>query len=187
MGRRAEQSGPEGRHGAAGGARHFWPLCLVALLAVRACDPPQVAPRGSSSFSGSEWITPVGPSSKACADVSSTTRQGVSEGVTLWALLFPTRPEISAGDEIKIVLRITGSGALSIDATGPGGATVGPAWGPEIHSGSNFDHPGDEWGTGWVFPTAGCWVIDAKRTGGAAYLPLQIAERQGRSASAGPS
>jgi hypothetical protein len=105
----------------------------------------------------------------------------------LWALLFPTRPETSAGDEIKIVFRITGSGALSIDATGPDGTTVGPAWGPEIHSGSNFDHPGDEWGTGWVFPTPGCWVIGAKRTGGSAYLPLLIAERQGPSASAGPS
>ena len=37
-------------------------------------------------------------------------------------------------------------------ATGPGGRTLRPVWGPEPHSGSSYHRPGDEWGTGWTFP-----------------------------------
>jgi hypothetical protein len=58
---------------------------------------------------------------------------------------------------------MTGEGDLTIDATGPGGQQLAPAWGPEVHSGSNWNKPGAEWGTGFVFPTSGCWTLSLNR------------------------
>ncbi len=103
-------------------------------------------------------------------------RQGAGDGATLWALFFPTQPELTAGQEIKVVWRMTGNGDFSISAAGPHGAVVKPVWGPEPHSSSTWTRPGDEWGTGWVFPTAGCWTVSAKRANGSGYLVLRVAE-----------
>jgi hypothetical protein len=99
--------------------------------------------------------------------------QGNGEGVTLWALFFG--PRVIANQEMKIVWRMTGSGALTMTAEGPGGRLVKPAWGPEEHGGSNYNRPGDEWGTGWVFPQAGCWTITATRGSDRARLALRVA------------
>jgi hypothetical protein len=93
-------------------------------------------------------------------------------GVSLWALFFA---DLKRGQEIKIVWRMTGAGDLSMRATGPGGAMTTPVWGPESHGGSTWRKPGDEWGTGWVFPAAGCWVVHATRSqSGTADLALRI-------------
>jgi hypothetical protein len=101
-------------------------------------------------------------------------RQGAGEdGATLWALFFA--PKAVAGQEIKIVWRMTGGGDLSMTAAGPGGASAKPVWGPEAHGGSSFQRPGDEWGTGWTFPEAGCWTISATRDPGAARLAIRVA------------
>jgi hypothetical protein len=105
--------------------------------------------------------------------------QGSGDGATLWALFFPTSPLLTAGQEIKVAWRMTGSGDLSISATGPGGRVVKPVWGPEPHGGSNWAEPGAEWGTGWVFPTAGCWTINAKRAVGAGRLVLRVGSARG--------
>jgi hypothetical protein len=102
-------------------------------------------------------------------------RQGAGNGATLWALFFPTEPVLTAGTEIKVAWRMTGSGDLSINAMGPDGTVVKPVWGPERHIGSNWGRPGQEWGTGWVFPTAGCWTVNAKRVSGSGYLVLRVA------------
>ncbi|MFD0817823.1 hypothetical protein ACFQ0D_05715, partial [Micromonospora zhanjiangensis] len=98
---------------------------------------------------------------------------------SLWALLFLTPDHqggIPAGREVKIVLRMTGDGDLAVLATGPDGRQVRPQWGPDKHGGSTWTRPGDEWGTGWTFPLAGCWVIRAARAdGGTAALTLRSA------------
>ena len=99
-------------------------------------------------------------------------RQGVGDGATLWALFFSDA--VIAGQEIKVVWRMTGRGGLSISATGPGGKVVMPEWGPESHTGSSWNRPGDEWGTGWVFPVAGCWTINATRTTATGYLVVRV-------------
>ena len=112
------------------------------------------------------------------ADFASTgfpEMQGVGSGVTLWALFFPTDPQLMAGKEIKVVWRMTGRGDLHLDAAGPGGAAVQPIWGPEPHGSSNWDRPGDEWGTGWLFPNPGCWTITATRDGSQGYLVVRVA------------
>ncbi|MGI5212107.1 hypothetical protein [Plantactinospora sp. CA-290183] len=95
---------------------------------------------------------------------------------SLWALLFLRGPEgVRADTEVKIVWRMTGSGDFAIAATGPGGATAEPVWGPTAHGGSNWSRPGDEWGTGWTFPAPGCWTVRATRAGGTAgTLALRV-------------
>ena len=99
-------------------------------------------------------------------------QQGVAVDATLWALFFGDK--VVAGQEIKVVWRMTGSGSLSISATGPDAKIIQPKWGPESHGSSNWDRPGEEWGTGWVFPSAGCWTINATRTNGSGYLVLRV-------------
>ncbi len=81
---------------------------------------------------------------------------------TLWGLVFSRYP-VPRGTEAKIVWRVTGAGDVALWATGPSGRRVGPVWGPEAHTGSTWHRPGDEWGTGWRFPEAGCWTVHLGR------------------------
>lgn len=87
-----------------------------------------------------------------------------------WALFFPTW-EVEPGspvvlpvdEEIKIVWRVTDGGDDSdfsvIDATG---AVTPLLWGPN-RQGGNWVRPGDERGTGWFLPSAGCWTLEVRR------------------------
>lgn len=145
-----------------------WSLGLVAVLAMTGCD--------ATSPTHSPAPPPAAPCpATARLDATGTVeRQGAGDGATLWALFF--QGVVTAGQEIKVVWRMTGSGDFSVSATGPDGTVVRPVWGPEAHTGSNWARPGDEWGTGWVFPTAGCWTVNARRTSGSGYLVLRVAE-----------
>jgi len=78
--------------------------------------------------------------------------------------------------ELKIVWRITGSGSFRIEAIGSEGRIVGPVWGPEAHGGSTWHRPGEEWGTGWRFPTPGCWQLHAWRDDVSGDIWLRVAE-----------
>jgi hypothetical protein len=75
-----------------------------------------------------------------------------------------------AGDQVKFVWRITGTGTPTFVLTGPKGSRATRDFGPEPHGGSNWNAPGDEWGTGFQFSAAGCWQITVSRTGGSAQL-----------------
>lgn len=91
-----------------------------------------------------------------------------------WLALFVLAADapITKSQEVKIVWRMTGAG----DAVGDRGVTTRPTWGPEAHGGSSYHRPGDEWGTGWVFPSAGCWTVHATRAqAGEATLELRVA------------
>ena len=137
-------------------------LVLLALLA-GCTSAPDPAPSA---------VPP--PTCPATADLGpGAERQGVGDGATLWALFFG--PRVVAGQEIKIVWRMTGTGDVTMTAEGPGGRVLKPSWGPEAHGGSNYTRPGDEWGTGWVFPQPGCWTINATRTSGQAHLAIRVA------------
>jgi hypothetical protein len=83
-------------------------------------------------------------------------------GVELWALLFTDYP-IHAAKEVKIVWRMTGRGDLALRALGPQDQQLRPEWGPEPHTGSNWNRPGGEWGSGFIFPASGCWTVLASR------------------------
>ena len=95
-------------------------------------------------------------------------------GVQLWGLLFSPYPLPSA-DEVKIVWRMTGSGDLTLTASGPQDEQITPVWGPEAHASSTWDRPGSEWGSGFVFPSSGCWTIRARRGGDTATATLEVA------------
>lgn len=165
-------------------------LTLLALLLLTACaagpDPAAAPTGGPSPVRGASVSPRVAPSSTpggsagTCQPGASYSpgRDGLEvEGdggrdASLWALLFLDGSVLHAGRETKIVFRMTGNGAFSIHAVGPSG-TVQPTW-LEEHGGSNWERPGDEWGTGWIFPVAGCWTVTATRADGTtATLPLR--------------
>jgi len=89
--------------------------------------------------------------------------RGTAEGGDLWALIFqePGTP-IRAGKQVKIVWRMTGTGDLGLEAVNAKG-TQRSHHDVRRHEGSNWDRPGDEWGSLFTFPEPGCWDIHAER------------------------
>ncbi len=143
-------------------------LVLIALLAVTACSRDA---DGSPEVCEPNLLDDAG-------DV-----QAASRDMEVWALFFATYSGLAPGEpvfvlkdqEIKIVWRATGDGDAEFRALGPDGASTSPIWGPDAHSGSTWDsHPGDEWGTGWVFPEAGCWSLELRRGESLAYLDVEV-------------
>ncbi|TDD24903.1 hypothetical protein [Nonomuraea diastatica] len=100
--------------------------------------------------------------------------QGTARDAELWGLLFVKETPLHHGDEIKIVWRMTGEGPLHVRATLPDGAAATLVWGPEEHSGSSWRRPGQEWGTGFVFPKPGCWKVELTRTRGSGHVWLPV-------------
>ena len=111
------------------------------------CDP------ASPTF---DWFDGDGPDA-GLAEVRAT-----SDSIEAWGLLWQT-PPLTVGKEIKMVWRATGSGEVRIRAIGEGGEVIEPTWGPDLHADSNFNRPGDEWGSAFVFPSPGCWEIEITR------------------------
>lgn len=72
----------------------------------------------------------------------------------LWAL----GGTANTAQQFKIVVHMTGDGALSATAIGPDGARLAAG---EIveHPGSNFNRPGDEWRVFFSFDRPGCWQL----------------------------
>ncbi|MFG1702793.1 hypothetical protein ACFLIM_06345 [Nonomuraea sp. M3C6] len=100
--------------------------------------------------------------------------RGTARDAELWGLIFAKALPLDRGDEVKIVWRMTGDGPLEVKATLPDGTSAKRAWGPEEHSGSSWRRPGDEWGTGFVFPKPGCWKVELTRTRGSGYVWLSV-------------
>ncbi|MGP3954444.1 hypothetical protein ACTWPT_00495 [Nonomuraea sp. 3N208] len=100
--------------------------------------------------------------------------QGTARDAELWGLLFAKGPPLPRGQEVKIVWRMTGQGPLQIKAELPDGTRARLAWGPEEHGGSTWQRPGEEWGTGFVFPKRGCWKIELTRTRGSGHVWLPV-------------
>jgi hypothetical protein len=164
-------------------------LCLLVLAGCSNGGPTPAARASATSAAGSPVAAaptptptptsaPIGPLGAAGCHPASTIRpsaiglpevQGTSANTLLWLLLFgPTK----IGSDLKIVWRMTGAGDLHLSAIGPQGQTIAPDWGPEAHSSSNWNRPGDEWGAGFTMPVAGCWDLHASRdnTSGDAWL-----------------
>ncbi|WP_203700138.1 hypothetical protein [Asanoa iriomotensis] len=88
---------------------------------------------------------------------------------SLWALFFPTEGQtapVMSGKETKIVWKIGGSGDFTVSATGPDATPATLVWGPTGHGASSWERPGTEYGTGFLFPKAGCWTFTAQRASG---------------------
>jgi hypothetical protein len=88
----------------------------------------------------------------------------VSGGLELWGLVEPQNGlPVRSDSSVKIVWRMTGAGPLRLTAIGPVGEKLLPDFGPEIHGGSSWTRPGDEWGSSFTFPTPGCWDVQLTR------------------------
>lgn len=155
--------------------RYAGAVCMIALalVTVTACAGPSWATRATPAPSTATvrvTSTPVNavaggpgchpPSPVTPSAISLPEVHGQSSNGELWALLFN---DLRAGQEIKIVWRVTGTGNLHLVALGPQGQRLAPLWGPQGHLGSNWTRPGDEWGAGFRFSVAGCWDIHAAR------------------------
>jgi hypothetical protein len=117
---------------------------------------------------GCHPTSPVSMSSTGFRQVEGTAQRG-----TLWGLLdFAGSPRVAK--VVKIVWRMTGSGPFNLTAIGPSGQRLRPTWGPEPHGGSNWQQPGQEWGTGFTFPSPGCWGFTAARAGSRAHMWLRV-------------
>jgi hypothetical protein len=100
----------------------------------------------------------------------------VTGGLQLWGLLEPQNGmPVRSGTSVKIVWRMTGAGALGLIAIGPVGQELLPDFGPELHNGSSWTRPGDEWGSSFTFPTPGCWDVRLTRTTVTGHVWMVIA------------
>ena len=126
---------------------------LVAVMAL-ACTPSQGSPSSKSSVTtGCQAASPAGA---LPGEV-----QGTATGGTVWALFLQSYPP-QAGVEDKTVWRLNGPGITgppTFTLVGPAGARGRLNWGPEGHLGSSWNRPGDEYGTGLLFPVPGCWDV----------------------------
>jgi hypothetical protein len=140
--------------------------------AKRATAATSVPPRNDQALgaSGCHPASPVTLLNSFLAQV-----EGTGHGVALWGLLmFPHRLPARAGDQEKIVWRITGTGVPTLTAIDPGGKQHRLAWGPAQHLSSNWHKPGDEWGAGYVFTAPGCWDLRAIRGHATADVWLRV-------------
>lgn len=146
--------------------RHGYRLAVVLAVgllagACMANSPPKtqtaasVTPNWEAGFSA--------PRPSDCQPSSPQPAPAEVKGSNLWALVFAPLP-IKAGAETKIAWRMGGRGAFNIGGKTIDGATAELTFGPEPHRSSTWSIPKtDEWGTGFVFSTAGCWRVHAWR------------------------
>jgi hypothetical protein len=137
---------------------------MAAALLTSACAPA----RATTSQTPAPPATDVGfsaPVASNCAALPAQTPLAEVKGSHLWALVFAPLP-IKARTETKIVWRMGGQGLFNIGTKTTDGTSARLTFGPEPHSGSSWSVPNtDEWGTGFIFPTAGCWRVHAWRDG----------------------
>lgn len=112
-------------------------------------------------------LGPLGrPGCKPASPFSSMELQGTpgERGTSLYGLTFLREGErLGAGEDLKVVWRMTGKGDLHVRLIDPDGHDKALAWGPEPHGGSTYHRPGDEWGTGFRLDRGGCWEIRFSR------------------------
>lgn len=157
---------------------------ILTSAAVSACTEASRTSRGSSAaYPSAGTITrAAGAECPSVSPMNNTAMgpevQGTGDGATLYGLLMAAAPPpVRTGEPVKIVWRMTGSGPLRLSTTDPRGRPVPLQWGPELHAGSDYNRPGQEWGAGYRFGTSGCWRLHAQRTSGSADVWLQVAPR----------
>jgi hypothetical protein len=134
-------------------------LCVLIIGSLLGCT---AVSSGSGSMA-TPTVAVCQPSQIQTSETGFSEIQGTmqSDG-EIWALLFFGKAY--ATEEVKIVWRITGTDEpFTVQGRHEDGTVISPIWGPEAHAGSNWDRPGDEWGTGFKFPKSGCWTLIARR------------------------
>lgn len=166
-------------------ARHLI-VWLIFVTTLSTCGPADVNRDRSGTMSPT-----MTPSSKFGARVETSTVcqdaspiylssqygrvvRASSKDFEVVGLLFLARYRIIAGDSVKIVWRITGSGPLGISVVGPSGMQAEELFPLEPHGGSSFDVPGDEWGSGYAFGSPGCWRMTLARGGASTSVTIGV-------------
>jgi len=152
---------------------------VLAGLLLCGCDSPRRKSTSAATSTSTPVLGAVGchPPSPLSAASGLPEVQGTADGSgSLWGLIFGSTP-LRVGTQVKIVWRMTGSGALSVVPFGPDGAPRQLAWGPGYHTSSNYHRPGEEWETGLNFDVAGCWRIRLTRTTGRASVYFEVAPK----------
>lgn len=182
------------RSGARAGRTAFCAsIILASAVLLAGCTAAPAPATGSASSTPAETLSPsprpsesLGePGAPGCAPASPqavdettgfTEVQGTADdGDSLYGLAMADVP-LTAGEWVdKFVWRITGDGDLGVTVTGPDGSPSTLDWGPEVHGGSSYQRPGEEWGTGIIFDTPGCWQLDFVRGSTTASVYLNIA------------
>ena len=147
-------------------------IAISFLLA--ACDSTVngTAPESPSTATQPVCLpSPILKSANSFPEIQGTMQ---SDG-ELWALLFFDAAH--ANEDLKFVWRITFTGAgagFHAQAENEKGTVLLPVWGPDFHESSTWKRPGQEWGTGFNFPTPGCWTITVTSgaTKGEIYLDV---------------
>ena len=141
-------------------------LILASLFATGGCVPEKAAGHSTASVSPSSRGSAFSsPEASDCRLASPQPALAEVKGSNLWALVFAPLP-IKAGAETKIVWRMGGHGEFHIAAQTTDGTVARLSFGPEAHGDSSWNIPNtDEWGTGMIFPTPGCWRVHASRDG----------------------
>ena len=148
----------------------------VALAAVLAgCTGTAGSTHPAAARSSAQASPGSCPASPIVMTAAGPEVHGAGHGASLFGLIMVTRPlPIRAGEDVKIVWRMTGQGSLRLGVVSPGGATARPTWGPELHSGSSYERPGEEWGAGYRFAQPGCWRLETARSRGSAQVWLRV-------------
>lgn len=140
------------------------------LLAVTACTATE-PPTTRDDLQGAGTSSP--PAQESAAGVPGTEVRAESVTLEVWALLWEP-PPWKVGQEVKVVWRATGTGSFTVTAVGPDSQRVAPIAGPTVHYGSNWERPGDEWGTFLRLDEPGEWVLRVQRGSDTASLPITV-------------
>jgi len=145
--------------------REFLYFFLLLGLILSGCQP--AAPTEVPTLAASPIPTPVCIPSKTTIDPTSGNPeiQAAATKGFLWAMLFVHDGDFQAGTRVRIVWKMTdGRGDIKLTAIHADATQTRPVWGPisrDIRT--KWNHTGQEWGTEYIFPKAGCWRILASR------------------------
>jgi hypothetical protein len=151
-------------------------LAVAVLASTTATGCSQHATNDQASTGTPTRLTP--PKETDCrplpAGPGPAEVQGVIASGSLWILILGDEP-VRKLQETKIVWRMTGQGPLNVEAIDSHGREATLTAGPDAHGASSWNRPGDEWGTGIIFPEAGCWRLHGRRTTGSGDIHLSVA------------
>jgi len=147
-------------------------VVVAIALVVSACT-------GSHHAAGGRLTTTTAsPRARTdCRDggTSPTVRHLPSATGSVWVWIeSAARPTARVDSLVKVVWRITGSGAPHAALSDPRGRASKLTFGPEAHRTSTFRHPGTEYGTGFTPTEPGCWRLTMRRGEVTASLSFAI-------------
>lgn len=149
-------------------------IVVVSLLVVSGCSGGVTNTEDGMTSSREPPTSSASPTGLATAEGGNFLRNHevrgeVADG-SLWALFY----HLQAGEPLKTLWRMTGTGDFAVTATGPDGQTLQPDGAPEPHTSSNWHRPGNEWGVLWTIPEPGRWTFSANVDGRSGVVVVQF-------------